>query len=323
MASNKSILANIQKKTRNSNKKKNTSLKYEEWDNYITERKELLIKELEDKSYLAKVEDNIKFMKIMKNITNTNILNLTYIGFLFVKFLENSYVDEYIILNSIELYSIEKYFIQFKENDNFINNLKCLINTIPDLIIKFEFSFNLHFLILLYFLKQMKNCENYGENNNNIIHTQIPNKHISNLFNIIDNLKRHIEESSIILLLFKLIRNIANVQTIDITNEFVFQNKGYLNKCKKNLEEQENILDDFIVNIQSENIYEVCNKYVLDMVRIIFQEMQNIFQCVIEYLLKSEHMNDIKKNNLTYLEKVMNNFLEMEKINIEKIINNN
>ena len=320
--SNKKNISNMKKTDISNKKKKDISLKYDDWESYIIDRKHLLIKELNDKSYLAKVEDNVKFIDIMKNISNTNILNLTYIGFLFVKFLENIYVDEHIILNCIELYSDEKYFIQSKENSKYIDNLKCLINAIPDMIIKIEFSFNLHFLILLYFLKQLKsNNQNQNQNNNNTFSRYI-NKNTSNLLNIIGNLSKQINESSIILLLFKLIRNIANTQAIDITNEFIIQNKEYLDKCKNCLDEQEVILDDFIVNINSENSYEVCNKYVLEMVRIIFQEMQNIFKYVIEYLLKSEHMDNVKRTNITYLDNIMKNFMEIEKINIEKIINN-
>ena len=142
--SNKKNISNMKKTDISNKKKKDISLKYDDWESYIIDRKHLLIKELNDKSYLAKVEDNVKFIDIMKNISNTNILNLTYIGFLFVKFLENIYVDEHIILNCIELYSDEKYFIQSKENSKYIDNLKCLINAIPDMIIKIEFSFKVN-----------------------------------------------------------------------------------------------------------------------------------------------------------------------------------
>lgn len=294
---------------------KHRVLNYKEWNEYIERMKINIVNELQDKTYMANEEENLRFIKIMKNIVNTNILNLSNIGYLFLKFLDNTYIDNYIILNCIEVISIEKYFIQSKETDEYIDSLQTLINIIPDLVIKLEFTFNLHFLILLYFLKK--------EKNNNV--SRYINKHTSNLNTILNNLNLQLKGSTIILLLFKLIHNVANLQVyIDKSNEFIIENVIYIEQVHNKFKDNNLLLDEFIVNISNTNntdLFVICNKYILDMAKIFFQEMRNIFNYIIEYLLKSKN-NDIMKNeNLKSLERTINNILDNNFDNISRVIN--
>ena len=92
-----------------------------DWNNFIYNKKLILINEIEKNNTLDKSLDSIKFNDILKDLAKSNIFNISYIAFMTLKFLETSFIPSEIILNTIDIYNDDEMYILLLKNNYLIN----------------------------------------------------------------------------------------------------------------------------------------------------------------------------------------------------------
>ena len=90
-----------------------------------------------------------------------------------------------------------------------------------------------------------------------------------------------------------------------------------LNILMPNLDE--NLINNTINYIINQNIYLICNKYILNNIELIFNNFEYIYTILETHLLRSININENKKVKLSYLKNVIINIVDIEIDKIKKL----
>ena len=233
--------------------------------------------------------------------------------------------------------------------DIYINTIQNILSLLIDLVVYIEISLNLHCILIVNCLQQISNS--------NTQNTSIYNSSIFNYYKSLNNnISKNIKPSTIILLFLKIIRKLGifdldskikdilliveNDTTQNNTND---TNNIYKNKFSKLNKELKTSLDTFILQItiffdnenkykdnkeQSnkdyEELYIIFNNYIIDITKLLFNSIENIFDLLDKYILNNKYIiktksnkYDIdeinqKKEKFIYMKNTFKNLLDIE-----------
>ena len=315
------------------------TLSYEIWQSYIDKQKLNIITNISSSNYLENTTDNLQFISIIKALVNCNLFNVSNIAFSLLKLLENTYIDSNILCKSISINKRE-----LNNNNIYLDTLKKYLNLIIDNVVYIELSLNIHFIIIINYLQKLHK----PKDNTSIIITTPQAFHIFEKIN--NDATNAIKPSSLILLFLKLIRKLGkfhmnsleNNSNNIMKNNTIYKNNKYTKNTKETSNNLKHTLDKFIVNIN--NFYEskdykdivlecpldttlrvsqslitsICQNHIAFIVKILFNEINTLFDILIIHLKTSETITEEKQLNL---ENIKNNISNMITDDIEKIKN--
>ena len=321
------------------------------WQSHIDKKKLELLTYIASRDYLENTSDNIKFISIIKELVNYNLFNISNIAFYVLKLLENTFIDsnilyEVISYDSSEINTITNANIitttnHKSESNEYLDILTKYLHLIIDNVAHIELSLNIHFIIIINNLQKLQtpNKSNIKKINNlspKVFHTF---EKINN--NIINTIK----PSSHILLFLKLIRKLGKFHMNSLNNNDITQynkdNKDnkYTNYIKNNKETSNKVkyaLDKFIININ--NFYEskdykdmiidcpldtslnithslitnICQNYIVLIVKVLFNEFNNLFDLLATHLKSSKTITGDKIQNLMKITQTLSNLINIE-----------
>jgi len=289
----------------------------DDWKNYINNKKQYIIDQIDNSNNLDNSSENSKFIEILKSIINCKIFNVTTFSFLAINLLVNAlFIDSEIIKTIIKdnnSLCIDIYSSSIQET-----NLKNIINIIIDFVVHIEISLNYHCILIIHFLNKVKS-----------IPDEKPD--VFNIFNKIDNdISQSIKSSTIILLFLKFVRKISGCNHNDSRNNILdniikFIKNNTNNTCNANNIKRVSTLnlktkmylDTFMININNyfmkskekgnnvynNNIYSICTEYIISIVELLYSEFANLFDilevCIIEnYKYKKIDFTEEKNKEL-------------------------
>jgi len=322
-----------------------------DWSNYIDYKKLLIIKKIDSTNYLDDSIENIKFIKILKSIIESRIFDISHISFLSIKLLEYTYIKSEIINDAFEINNSNTDSSNTNNNDNDNdNNIKIILKIIVDFIVYIEITLNLHCILIVYFLKNIKhkNKNNsrypkilnvFNKFNDAIDNTTINNTNINNT--TIDNHNElYINPSTLILLLLKLTNKlfIPNLEN-DKTN-IIKLHINYIKSQKQSSIKFKMYLDTFIIKLttyffkqndendvnndvnNTNNIYKICIEYINLIIDLLFNQFNNLFDILETYLIISINNNekeDINKDKINNLNNIKNGIKKLLDTQINSI----
>jgi len=322
-----------------------------DWSNYIDYKKLLIIKKIDSTNYLDDSIENMKFIKILKSIIESRIFDISHISFLSIKLLEYTYIKSEIINDAFEINNSNTDSSNTNNNDN-DNNIKIILKIIVDFIVYIEITLNLHCILIVYFLKNIKH-KNENNNKNDSRYPKILN--VFNKFNdsidntTIDNTtidnhnELYINPSTLILLLLKLTNKlfIPNLEN-DKTN-IIKLHINYIKSQKQSSIKFKIYLDTFIIKLttyffkqndindnvnndknndvnNTDNIYKICIEYINLIIDLLFNQFNNLFDILETYLIISINNNEKEDINKDKINKDKINNLNNIKNGIKKLL---
>ena len=306
-----------------------------DWSNYIDYKKLLIIKKIDSTNYLDDSIENIKFIKILKSIIESRIFDISHISFLSIKLLEYTYIKSEIINDAFEINNSNT---DGSNTNNDDNNIKIILKIIVDFIVYIEITLNLHCILIVYFLKNIKH-----KNENDSRYPKILN--VFNKFNdsidntTIDNHNElYINPSTLILLLLKLTNKlfIPNLEN-DKTN-IIKLHINYIKSQKQSSIKFKMYLDTFIIKLttyffkqndendvnddinNTDNIYKICIEYINLIIDLLFNQFNNLFDILETYLIISINNNEKEDINKDKTNKDKINNLNNIKNGIKKLL---
>ena len=319
------------------------TLSYEIWQSHIDKQKLNLITNISSSNYLENTTENLQFISIIKGLVNCNLFNVSNIAFSLLKLLENTYIDSNILCESI---SINKRELN-NNNNTYLDTLKKYLNLIIYNVVYIELSININLIIIINYLQKLNKSKDKTKDKTNI--TTIPKAfHIFEKIN--NDATNNIKPSSLILLFLKLIRKLGKFHMNSLENNSsniiktntIYKNNTYTKHTKETSNNLKYALDKFIVNIN--NFYEskdykdmilecpldtslnitqsliknICQNHIAFIVKILFNEINTLFDILIIHLKTSKTITEEKKLNL---EEIKDNISNMISNDIEKIKN--
>jgi len=242
------------------------------------------------------------------------------------------------------------------DNHKYFKNLKFIINCIIEFVIKLEVCLNIQCLLFTDFIHKIhlnskvnnNDCNNdcNNDDNSNLYNNNLEPRIFKLFIKSNKNITLNVKPSSQILLFLKLINKLSlhtyesddfinflneikyNDELHDTSNYNIYINKkNYINK--KTLLYLDHFMLDitnfFLIdktkafNILDNNIYNICSKYILNNVELIFNNFENIFNILELHLLKSLNIDENKTKKLSYLRNVIKNLIDVEIDNIKKL----
>ena len=323
------------------------TLSYEIWQTHIDKQKLNLITNISSSNYLENTTENLKFISIIKALVNCNLFNVSNIAFYLLKLLENTYIDSNILCESISINkrelnnNINNYINN--NNNTYLDTLKKYLNLIIDNVVYIELSLNINIIIIINYLQKL-----HKQKDKTSI-TTIPKAfHIFEKIN--NDATNNIKSSSLILLFLKFIQKLGKFHMNSLENNSsniiktntIYKNNTYTKHTKETSNNLKHALDKFIININ--NFYEskdykdivlecpldtalrvsqslitsICQNHIAFIVKILFNEINTLFDILIIHLKTSETITEEKQLNL---EEIKNNISNMITDDIEKIKN--
>ena len=282
---------------------------------------------------------NIAFY-VLKLLENTFIdSNLLYDSVTYYSYVANITAHTHIINAEIKT-----------ESNEYLDILTKYLHLIIDNVVHIELSLNIHFIIIINNLQKLRQPKDnkyvspkvfytFEKINNDIINTIKPSSHILLFLKLIRKLgKFHINSLNNNNILTNKNNNNNNRNNTSKTIE-------YTNYIKKNKESSNNIkyaLDKFIININ--NFYEskdykdmiidcpldtslnithslitnISQNYIVLIVKLLFNEFNNLFELLATHLKSSNNITEEKLQNITLIKTTLSNMINVE---IEKIKN--
>jgi hypothetical protein len=304
-----------------------------EWQKYIDYKKKLIIENINNTIDLDNSKDNNKFINILKSIINIKIFNVSNFSFLALKILfASSFINPIILSNII---NNDYNFKQNKNNENENNNtndtndnnntndnnIKNILLIIIDFVVQIEISLNYNCILFSHFINKAKTVSLHNEK-----------IQVYNTFNEINkNITKTINPSALILLFFKFLQKLSgnsknnifekilNIEKENKSNIIIKSNINLnANNILKTNTNMKLILDTFMLkinknllidanntidnidnkNIDNENIYLICSKYIISIVELFYNNFNYLINILEAFLNlpeeKKKEFNKIK-----------------------------